>query len=588
MTTKPLRRVAPALVALAAVLAGAVPVQAAQAGAVPVLVVDGQGFGHGVGMAQEGASTMGVAGSSTAEILGQFYPGTTIGQAAGQVRVPVLSSAAGTASLSFPSGGEIRSAPSGPQAAGFPIVVGAGDVVTLRYDGSLRASVAPSGTVVAQKEGEPTIVEPPGPTQWRPPEPAPPEAPGPTPAVPPPAEPSPAPVPAAPPSPPVPVVPPPPTVPAAPPAPAIPPSAATPVPVPSGPGSTSDQPGPGPQAVPGPLGPAPADASGDTPEVWSPPTASGPSVLYAVPAAGSTVALAERSARYRGLVEASAGGGALKLVNRLDVEDYLRGMGEVRDPSWPPASLQAQAVAARTYALRAMAAGNEICASQRCQVYLGQQAEYAAMDAAVAATRGQVLRYGTELATAVYSADGGGVSATPTEGFGPAATDLPYLRSAPYPTGDPDHWQVRIGLADLAARLGYPSTLESVRVSAVGPSGRATAVELSGGAGARTIAARSLGQALGLRSTLWSLSLSSADVAPPPPPAADLVQVPPAEAAIAPLAVPPAAPPGRALDQPAPIATTASPANTGAPLWLLYAVIFLATASRRRIRRLEA
>ena len=36
--------------------------------------------------------------------------------------------------------------------------------------------------------------------------------------------------------------------------------------------------------------------------------------------------------------------------------------------------------------LRAMAGAGELCADQRCQVYLGQQAEYAAMSKAVMAT----------------------------------------------------------------------------------------------------------------------------------------------------------------------------------------------------------
>src|SRR5690606_36952158 len=126
-----------------------------------------------------------------------------------------------------------------------------------------------------------------------------------------------------------------------------------------------------------PPGPAPAPAPTTSPE-----RVTGSSV-WAVPAGGGLLGLPEVGARYRGVVEAAAGGDGLRVVNELDVEQYLRGMGEVRNPSWPQASLQAQAVAARTYALRAMRANGEICATQRCQVYLGQQAEYAAMDEAV-------------------------------------------------------------------------------------------------------------------------------------------------------------------------------------------------------------
>ncbi|MDP9442402.1 MAG: SpoIID/LytB domain-containing protein, partial [Actinomycetota bacterium] len=78
-----MRRVLTALV----IAATALPVPARAA--VPVLVIDGRGFGHGVGMAQDGAFWMGRAGASTDQILSQFYPGTKSGRSRGMVRVPV-------------------------------------------------------------------------------------------------------------------------------------------------------------------------------------------------------------------------------------------------------------------------------------------------------------------------------------------------------------------------------------------------------------------------------------------------------------------------------------------------------------------
>ena len=248
--------------------------------------------------------------------------------------------------------------------------------------------------------------------------------------------------------------------------------------------------------------------------------------VWAVPAGGQLLALPSTGARYRGVIEATAASGPLRLRNELDVEQYLRGMGEVRDPSWPAASLQAQAIAARTYALRAMAAAGEICATQRCQVYLGQQAEYAAMDRAVRATAGQVLRYGRGFAAAVYSAHGGGVSATPREGFGTSDAAYPYLRAAPYRSPRPDRWEERVALADLARRLGYPGTVSGVRVAEVGPSGRATVVALVGSAGERQVPAIQVSRALGLRSTKWRLRTETAATAPPPPPEARIQELP--------------------------------------------------------------
>jgi SpoIID/LytB domain protein len=216
------------------------------------------------------------------------------------------------------------------------------------------------------------------------------------------------------------------------------------------------------------------------------------------------------------------------VVDHLDVEDYLRGMGEVLDPNWPGASLQAQAVASRTYALRAMQSGGELCDDDHCQVYLGQQVEHPAMDRAVAATPGLVLMYAHQLADTVFSSNGGSMSATPVEGFGPdAPASIPYLRAGPYLTRDPLPWTVTIGLGDLANRFSYPGTLSGARVGAAGPSGRALEIILDGNRGLLTVDAHRFAAGLGLRSTLITMTVSEADAAPPPPAPADLIQVPP-------------------------------------------------------------
>ena len=245
--------------------------------------------------------------------------------------------------------------------------------------------------------------------------------------------------------------------------------------------------------------------------------------LWAVPTGGGVVTVPARGRHYRGLVEATAVGSPLRLVNHLDVETYLRGMGEVRDPTWPPAALRAQAVAARTYALRAMTFGGELCDDQRCQVYLGSAAEYRAMDKAVSETRGQVVVFRSRLASAVYSSNGGGVSASRHEGFGtPEADDShPYLRSAPYTTGDPRPWTVQVALADVAARLQYPGQVTDLRVLRTGPSGRAVEVLLDGTGGQRVVTGIAFDRALGLRSTLFTLQLATSDSPPPPPPEDD-------------------------------------------------------------------
>ena len=252
-----------------------------------------------------------------------------------------------------------------------------------------------------------------------------------------------------------------------------------------------------------------------------------------MPAGSSVTALPASGRQYRGLIQITVPG-PMHLVNQIDVEQYLRGMGEVRNPGWAQSSLRAQAIAARTYALRTMATGGEICDDDRCQVYLGQQAEYSAMDKAVADSRGQVVTFGGGLASTVYSANAGGFSATSQEGFGTAAAGYSYLRAAPYLTKDPDPWTVGIGLGDLAMRFGYSGQLQGAHVAGAGPSGRALEVSLDGTSGPMIVDAHRFASGLGLRSTLFTLRLEQADVAPPPPAPADLIQVPPDQLAASP------------------------------------------------------
>lgn len=71
---------------------------------------------------------------------------------------------------------------------------------------------------------------------------------------------------------------------------------------------------------------------------------------------------------------------------------YLYGIAEMPS-SWPPEALKAQAVAARTYAYRAKAAGNEICTTEACQVFNKGKSDAPPGEwkAAVDATKGKVL-----------------------------------------------------------------------------------------------------------------------------------------------------------------------------------------------------
>ncbi|MDP3967680.1 MAG: SpoIID/LytB domain-containing protein [Nocardioides sp.] len=121
---------------------------------------------------------------------------------------------------------------------------------------------------------------------------------------------------------------------------------------------------------------------------------------------------------------------------------YLRGIAEMPS-SWDPAALRAQAIIARTYALRTGATRKDDCGchlrdSVIHQVYAGWQKENEGTNAtfgkrwvsAVKATRGQVLRYGGDLAQTFYYSSSGGNTLNSEDVW---SASVPYLRSVPDP-----------------------------------------------------------------------------------------------------------------------------------------------------------
>lgn len=120
------------------------------------------------------------------------------------------------------------------------------------------------------------------------------------------------------------------------------------------------------------------------------------------------------------------------LVNNVPLEVYLRGVvpHEIGVGAPPPA-IEAQAVLARTYALRNLrrfAVDNyELCADTQCQVYEGLSGTAEVTDRAIAATRGLVLTYQNELVDAVYSSTTGGVTAPFNDVWN--GWERPYLRA---------------------------------------------------------------------------------------------------------------------------------------------------------------
>ena len=139
---------------------------------------------------------------------------------------------------------------------------------------------------------------------------------------------------------------------------------------------------------------------------------------------------------YRGTLEFHTDGAGFIVVNVLPLEEYLRGVVPLemgRHDETRLEALKAQAITARTYAVKRAAArvGQpfDVHASVQDQVYGGAVADHAMSDRAVRETVGLVLLYGDSLAQTYYHSTCGGTTASRHEVWGGEA--VPYLHSSP-------------------------------------------------------------------------------------------------------------------------------------------------------------
>lgn len=137
----------------------------------------------------------------------------------------------------------------------------------------------------------------------------------------------------------------------------------------------------------------------------------------------SNFTLKERSNRtYRGAAELSPLNNKLAVVNELPFEFYLYGVvGSELSSGWPIEALKAQAVAARTYALKSGMAYKiaHITDTTLDQAYYGFKNEFVSAINAVKATEGEVItNVQGNLITPLYHSNSGGMTADPMEVWG--------------------------------------------------------------------------------------------------------------------------------------------------------------------------
>jgi len=210
--------------------------------------------------------------------------------------------------------------------------------------------------------------------------------------------------------------------------------------------------------------------------------------------------------RFRGELRLTASASRIKLINRVNMSEYLYGVVPREMPaSWHSEALKAQAVAARSFSWTSVR--SELYTTTRDQVYGGHSRgenranatahEHSRSNSAVDATRGRVVTHESsthpnDIARTFYMSTSGGHTENSENVWGSA---LPHLR------GVPDPYEVNVG----AARHGWlqqtftatevrnrllsagasptltPNPLTGIEVTRRGVSGRPTEVVLRGG-----------------------------------------------------------------------------------------------------------
>ncbi len=219
---------------------------------------------------------------------------------------------------------------------------------------------------------------------------------------------------------------------------------------------------------------------------------------------------------YRGAIQVTAlANGTLRVINGVELEQYLKGVvGPEIGESAPLEAVKAQAIAARTYTIKNLGKlsliGADLDDTNRCQNYLGVDAENWRCRTAVEQTAGEVLTYRGSLIDAVYATDCGGMT---------AQGDEPYLKAVADPQcAGANPWTVTVATSALQTALAKNgivglSNIDYVSVHDRDSSGRAATLTCTDEATGETedVSAILVRKALGydlLRSTLFRVDMT--------------------------------------------------------------------------------
>ncbi len=211
---------------------------------------------------------------------------------------------------------------------------------------------------------------------------------------------------------------------------------------------------------------------------------------------------------YRGTVRLINQGSQLKVVNQVDLQDYLYSVvGAEMKSHWPLEALKAQAVAARSYAVNKQQQPStsiyDLGNTTSSQVYKGVASETQRTHQAVNETLGEVLTYGNQVILAVFHSSSGGHTENVEDVWN---RSLPYLRGVvDYDQKAPVYeWKTRLSGKEIGHSFDMAEVKEIIPQQ-TSPQGRVLRLRLIGKDDTKTISGKAFRQRLNLKSTLFKI-----------------------------------------------------------------------------------
>ncbi len=214
--------------------------------------------------------------------------------------------------------------------------------------------------------------------------------------------------------------------------------------------------------------------------------------------------------RYNGKLKVIRSQNKLQVINYIRMEDYLKSVvGSEMPKEWPMAALQAQAIAARTYALKQLNKRNDydMKATQLSQVYLGVESITSRISKAVRDTNSLALFYDGKLINAVFHSSSGGRTEDSSSVW---KYHFPYLTSVKdYDQQGPKYkWRKVFTASDLNDIFKEIGGFNGLQIISTSKTGRIVRLKIHGPKGEWSMSGKDLRSKLRMNSTLFDFYFS--------------------------------------------------------------------------------